>query len=285
MFTKHSYDAVKKHYDETKPIRGRKDDIRPAGTRRKDWMQVVKSNYQGIETYGYKLYNTVCVEYLPTTPEKPKQAIVVRHGGWETPSTAEFITSHSPFNCVKRNNRLWVVISGWWIPLVARTDEVRAVQNEQGDWIPEMKPVTVRKVDRSAAKELRKRVDHVIHYCTSLLKLSDGWVMSELSEAAHKARLSYQGCGHELEWMINAKSDDELLACLGFILPKVQSAECRRLPPTSTYPYGDYEHQYTTSAIIRAIHRIHDAHEPRVYKYEKVMPTTKPLSDVVDLEV
>lgn len=280
MFTKHSYDAVKKHYDETKPIRGRKDDIRPAGTRRKDWMQVVKSNYQGVETYGYKFYNTTCVEYLPTTPEKPRQGIVIRHGGWETPVTAEFITAYSPFSCVKRSNRLWVLVSGWWVPIVGNTGEVRAVQDEQGDWIPDMKPVTVRRVDRSAAKELRKRVDHVIHYCTSMLKLSDGWVTRELNEAAHQARLAHRGSGHELEWMISAKSDDELLACLGFILPKVHPTETRRLPPTSKHLYGEYEHQFAIPAIIRAIHKIHDAHEPRVYKYEKMMPTTKPLSDV-----
>ena len=280
MFTKYSYEATRKHYEDTKPIRGRSLEIRPAGTRRKDWMQVVKSNYHGVETYGYKLYDTVCVEYLPTTPEKPRDAIVIRNGGWETPSTAEFINTWSPFHCVKRNNRLWVVVGGWWVPIIGE-GEVRAVRDEQGDWIPEMKPITVRRVDRAAAKPLRGRVDHVLRYCASILKLSDGWVTEELADAAHNARIRHAPTPmNDLERMLAAKSDDELLSCFGMIIAKTRSVEMRRTPPNAVNKFGGYEHQYALSSVKNAIHNMHDANEPRVYKFEKVMPTTKALSDV-----
>jgi hypothetical protein len=92
------YNHYKSLYESVKPIRGRAFDVRPIGKRRRDW-ETIRMNGDVVECV---LYQTPVVRYYPDGK------IGVDTGGWVTPSTAEFMYTHSPFVCRKRNNKIQV---------------------------------------------------------------------------------------------------------------------------------------------------------------------------------
>lgn len=177
------YEQYKKAWHSIKPIRGRGIDVRPIGKRRRDWEQIVRVvGADGVESYGAKLHNTVCVEYFPDN------SIVVRHESWNTPSTAAFISDHSPFRCWKQNNRLWVRQTNNALTIPIPEGGLRFVRNDQGDYICSDVP-TIKKsvIDRAKAKEARAPLKPFLNFARSFLSLSDGWVMHET-------------CKHVLGW-------------------------------------------------------------------------------------
>jgi hypothetical protein len=92
------YNHYKSLYESVKPIRGRAVNVRPIGKRRRDW-ETVRMDGDVVECV---LYQTPVVRYYPDGK------IGVDTGGWVTPSTAEFMYTHSPFMCRKRNNKIQV---------------------------------------------------------------------------------------------------------------------------------------------------------------------------------
>ena len=90
-FSVTSYTEAKAKYDSVKPIRGKNDDIRPLGDRRAQHMRIVKID----DTYACRLYSTDVATF-----HKDGRA-VFNTGGWDTTSTANFMTSCTP--------------SGWWV--------------------------------------------------------------------------------------------------------------------------------------------------------------------------
>ena len=169
------YEHYKKAWHNIKPIRGRGIDVRPIGKRRRDWEQIVRVvGADGVESYGAKLHNTVCVEYFPD------ESIVVRHESWNTPSTAEFINDHSPFRCWKQNNRLWVRQTNNDLTIPIPDTGLRFVRNDQGDYVCSDVP-TIKKsvIDRAKAKEARVPLQPFLNFARAFLSLSDGWVMHE----------------------------------------------------------------------------------------------------------
>jgi hypothetical protein len=167
------YVQAKQHYENTKPIRGRSEDIRPAGKRRRDWERIVRL---GEDAYAYRLYSTECVIYEPNR-------ITLTCNSWCTPLTAKFMTSYSPFPIMKARNVLWAAFdmqgfSGWY-PI---HKQMFINLTEDGRLVPEIKPVPVRCVDRKKAKELRARIEPFVKYCEAMLKLSDGWVTHKFRE-------------------------------------------------------------------------------------------------------
>lgn len=172
------YEFYKNKWETTKPIRGRSEEIRPVGKRRRDWEKIIRKELgNGEYSYCIVLYQTECVEYLPDGSVK------LRAGGWPTPSTAEFIYEHSPFTCFKRNKKLWIKVS-------TDTDEVKTyplgegelhlLHNKSGRYEP-AEPVVIRKqvVNRAKAKAARADVMAFLDWSRTMLKISDGWVMHE----------------------------------------------------------------------------------------------------------
>ena len=94
------YQDFKNLYDGIKPIRGRAEDVRPIGQRRRTWERIEMDG----DVVACRLYDTQVVGYYPDG------RIGVRCGGWQSPLTAEFIHTHSPWRCFKRNNKLWVMV-------------------------------------------------------------------------------------------------------------------------------------------------------------------------------
>jgi len=117
-----TYQQIKEQYDTTKPIRGRSDDVRPAGKRRRDWERVVKTEHG----YAYQMHGTNCVEF---TEEK----LILRSGGWTTVGTGKFINDYAPVACGKRYNALWVGIDKTWAWANPPTHDH---PTEQWLWIP-----------------------------------------------------------------------------------------------------------------------------------------------------
>lgn len=82
-----SYKQALRHYEGITPIRGSRN-VRPIGSRRKQHMQIVKLFNGDI---ACQLYRTRCIVY------HQDDSITVNFGGWNTQSTAAFISGISPF--------------------------------------------------------------------------------------------------------------------------------------------------------------------------------------------
>lgn len=170
-----TYAIYEQKWKTTKPIRGRSGDVRPIGKRTRDWETIVRIERDGVTSYGAKLHDTVCVEYLPNGN------VIVRHGGLRTPSTAEFIGDFSQFGCWKQNNNLWIEnrssTSGIKYPVDKDGIEFR---QEGGKLVP-VKEVTIKKkvVDRAKAREARVPFQPFLDYAKAFLVMSDGWIMHE----------------------------------------------------------------------------------------------------------
>ena len=108
------YAIALKRWEDTKPIRGRAEDVRPIGKRRRDWELLVKDTRADGVWYGARLYRTNVVMY------SPDGRIEFRTGGWASVSTAEFMSAHSPFRATKTRGQVWYVqtVCPPWIHLL-----------------------------------------------------------------------------------------------------------------------------------------------------------------------
>ena len=170
--SKISYESYAKRHETTKPIRGRSEDVRPIGERRRDWETITKKAIdESMYAFSAKLYQTECVEYFPNGD------IILRSGGWPTPTTAEFIHTHSPFTCWKQGGKLWIRVDTKAIPLTA---ELRMNWKGGHDYEPAEKVVINKQVvDRDKAKAAREPFKPFLQFAKTMLAISDGWVMHE----------------------------------------------------------------------------------------------------------
>lgn len=196
--SKRSYEIYAARYEKTKPIRGRSTDVRPIGERRRDWETITKKALDDcIWSYSAKLYQTECVEYLPNGD------VILRSGGWSTPSTAEFIHTHSPFSCWKQGNKLWVRVKGMAdIKAYPLNGELRMNWKGEHTYEPATKVMINKQVvDRAKAKAAREPMQPFLNFAKTMLKLSDGWVMHETAKevlgwSGDKAGEYIYGTGH-----------------------------------------------------------------------------------------
>lgn len=167
-----SYKWYENKYNTTKPIRGRKEDVRPIGQRRRDWETITSRDVEGGKSYIAKLYHTDCVEYYPDG------SIMVRCGQWSTPTTAEFIHEHSPFRCFKRHNKLWIDNKGELLPIMG---ELRMKYLGEDKGFAPHEEIIIKKqvVDRDLAKAARAPLMPFVNFCEAFLKMSDGWLMHD----------------------------------------------------------------------------------------------------------
>ena len=172
-----TYEAYAKRYATTKPIRGRSQDVRPIGERRRDWETITKKALDGgAYSFSAKLYSTECVEYLPNGD------IILRCGSWATPTTAEFIHIHSPFSCWKQGGRLWIraVKGESSVQAIPLTSEMRMTWKGDYHYEPAEKVIiNKRVVDRNKAKAAREPFKPFLEFAKTMLAMSDGWVMHE----------------------------------------------------------------------------------------------------------
>lgn len=167
------YNEMKRKYENTKPIRGRSEDVRPIGERRRDWERVVQDG----EKYGAKLYDTNCVMLYPNGD------VEVQINGWDTPSSTAFISQHTPhgLTCYKRYNTVWVETThdhkAYPIPYKGKL----LFKHTSDGYVPaEIPKVMQRVVDRTKSRDVRKTVEPFRNYCRNMLKLADGWLSHDL---------------------------------------------------------------------------------------------------------
>ena len=282
-----SYQAIKHHYEITKPIRGRSEDVRPAGERRKCWMQVVRRVEGDTELYGYKLYGRDLVMVAPD------DTIGLSMGNWPTPSTAAFLTMYSPFQHFVFSKRIWARIDGKFYPLRGQ-DYLRVftVKDESGTkFVPERDTVRVRAIDRKVAAPLRARLDKLIEFGTSMLKISDGWVSAATQVAMHTEWLEfYRAAGgmsntmrtgeNGVQWTLAACEQDKMLAAFHYTLSGMRSTASKS-DPIESNPYGRAE-RYSVSGFKQAVYKLHDAGEPRVYRIDTIPVSDKMPRNIVD---
>lgn len=184
--SKVSYEHYAKRYETTKPIRGRSTDVRPIGQRRRDWETITKKAIdEGMWSYSAHLYSTECVEYLPNGD------VILRSGGWPTPTTAEFIDTHSPFHCWKQGGKLWIRARSFKdVTAYPLNGELRMNWKGEHNYAPATEVVINKQViDRVKAKAAREPIKPFLDYAKTMLTLSDGWVMHETK----KIVLGWQG--------------------------------------------------------------------------------------------
>ena len=182
-----SYEFYKHKWENTKPIRGRSKDVRPIDKYRRyrDWETIEKRLVRcdgGVEqeVYACHLYDTDVVSYYPDG------SIGLQIMTWATPSTADFMATHSPFYVCKKYNKIWVYPRGHGVDEaypIPHEGELRLVMGADGHYKPE-NPVKIEKVvvDRTKAKEAREKIKPFIDWARSFNKLTDGWVMHETRE-------------------------------------------------------------------------------------------------------
>ena len=191
------YEFFKEKWEKTKPIRGRSVDVRPIDNYRRyrDWETIEKRFVRcdgGVEqeVYACHLYQTDVVLYYPDG------SIGLQIGSWATPTTADFMTCHSPFYICKRYNKIWVYPNGHSVDEaypIPEEGELRLVVGADGSYKPD-RPIKIEKVvvDRTKAKDARDKIKPFIEWAKSFNKLTDGWIMQDTREQFAKYEQSVQ---------------------------------------------------------------------------------------------
>ena len=181
--THRDYKHYQAKYNNTVPIRGRAEDVRPIGERRRTAECITTKKYPcGQVSYCATLYNTDVVEY------HNNGQITLRTNGWQTPSTAEFMHIHSPFSVWKQNNKLWAHVNtpeGRKAYPIGESLTFEMVEGSDRHYQPINRVlINKRVVDRAKAKAAREPLQPFLAWCKSFLTMSDGWLMHETRKAA-----------------------------------------------------------------------------------------------------
>lgn len=282
------YQDYKELHDSIKPIRGRAEDVRPIGARRRDWERIEMDG----DVVACRLYNTQCVRYYPDG------RIGVRTGSWSTPLTADFIHTHSPWQCYKRNNKLWVMV-----PDFKSEKNMFYPVPDNGElqfecmgvlWKP-VGDVVIEKmvVNRERAKEVRAPCKPFLGWAKAFLSMSDGWIMHEtrkqvMSMGAHG--FNHSMMKKEILELINS-GEENYLTAMCHILDRRRDAIEWRVAETVKHEvdWSGQKHTFTTDyydmrfkfqLLKGRVHRMIEANQ-NIYDKVQVEVTTKAMSGVV----
>lgn len=175
IYMSYDYLNMKSLYDRVKPIRG--TDIRPLKSRTRKHEQVVRvdGGLPGTESYAARLHQTNCVVY------HPDNTFSVTHGGWVTPTTANFLTRFLPLGvyCVKVRNVLWVYDYSREVKYPISSEPVRFTMVNRK--VVPVSPMTIPRklVDRGLTKVIQAKMEPFLRFAKTFLSMSDGWVMHD----------------------------------------------------------------------------------------------------------
>lgn len=288
-----SYTHYANIWTSTKPIRGRAGDIRPIGNRRRDWETIVRKQLlSGEYSYAAKLHNTECVEYFPNGD------VTLRTGGWDTPSTADFIHEHSPFMCAKRNGKLWVKKPNvdTMLPIIGELQMRWTTTGHEpiGEVV-----IKKRVVNRVQAKAAREPIVPFLNWLRAFLTMSEGWVMHETMKQvlgwvadaerpSYGERLTYSE--KDLYFMIKEAHEmphreDMHLKVLCYMVGSrfVYAIDTRRAETVtwnSKWPIPFEDKQYSYDAIKDKLYAMVVKHE-QVTEIKEVKPGARAMSNVV----
>jgi hypothetical protein len=181
------YQEAKAHFEKVNPIRGRANTVKPLGrNRRYTWYLITESiianqaENSEYKTYACELYGTRCVEYYPNGD------IVLRNGGWQTPTSYAFI-GYS----IRDIGRM-ISVSGKWYFInnhnehILFKNELHLVKGEDGDYRAKTQTQEFRhSVNRKAMNAIRKKYKPFLEYARNALLISNFYDRIEVAEASH----------------------------------------------------------------------------------------------------
>jgi hypothetical protein len=157
------------------PIRGREQRIKPLGrNRRYTWYLITESiianqaENSEYKTYACELYGTRCVEYYPNGD------IVLRNGGWQTPTSFAFIGySMNKLGEMKSVSGKWYFINKHNEHILFK-NELHLVKGEDGDYRAKTQTQEFRhSVNRKAMNAIRKKYRNFIDYGKTMLAMDN----------------------------------------------------------------------------------------------------------------
>lgn len=265
------YNHYKNLFESIEPIRGRVISVRPIGKRRRDW-ETIRMAGDVVECV---LYETPVVRYYPDG------GIGVQANDWVTPSTAEFMYTHSPFAASKKNGILWVCPNRdkkQIYPLPVR-GETRFVLTDDNPtlWKPEVAIMHSKKViDRAKAKEAREPYMPFLRFVETFLKMSDGWVMETTKNemaagvdpngyrdsARYDFGLGFFVEAHKVLDRISIADESDYLQMMCLLLQITTPKEKRK-------GFGNrYDHKKVRAKLYRMIDNAENVHAQVEVKYE-----------------
>jgi len=175
------YQQIKKHYEETKPLRGQRasENIRPANGRRRTNECVVEVHRADGAWYGYRLYSTDVVLVSSAG------VVEFNTGGWVSTSTAAFMhwvgynKLNRLFTTHKRYNKIWVGWPrGYKFPLLENVTQFQINEDRQ---LTPLQPIVeqVPVISRKAMNLTMLPFKPMVEYMKTLHKLTNGVVTKE----------------------------------------------------------------------------------------------------------
>lgn len=274
-----TYGMAKELYDSITPIRGRANDVRPLGDRRRTHEVIRKVHVRHeetdamVEAYACRLYSTDVVTYFPD------DSITINTDGWNTQPTMKFINWVSPVSVSSGKGHTWLMDNqGKYHPFhnTIRVDANNAVINP--------KPFMRRVVDRQKSAEVRKAIKPFTDFCTTMLKLSDGWLRySTFVEIGMDETVRWAaGCARDAEralFAMETKGEEHymrmLIAVLKGITPVYKEVAGMRTPEG----WIAYDRKYAVNDFKARINTI--IYKTDVWTTEPCEPTTCIIDKVV----
>jgi len=269
------YNTAKRLWESVKPIRGRSEDVRPAGKRRKDEELIcARPQPNGTTAYAYRLHQTDVVTYYADN------AVALSCNGWAPRTTTKFMQKHSPFRVRRIYNKIWVYAYG--VPYNVPNKGSLLMKLGEAGYTPAT-PVILKKkvVDRKLAAEARKPYLPFLRWAKTFHALSDGWIMHETrrevipfnqSEGEPFPYFKYEtvpDAKRMLEW-IAASGEDDYLKILCHIFR--QGGFHSRNYQHARFSYIGLQHK-----IYGMVQHVHDT-----YRVVETEPGPRPIKGLVD---
>jgi len=157
-----TYAHARKIFDNTVPIRGRAEEVKPLGRRRDVntyWCRMTKD-----ESIEFVLYRTPVITF------KPDGDIVIQTNGYSTISTHEFINHVLPVSC--RGQRSNTVLSIGGNKYIVPKNQAMTMRMVNGTLtVPEPIDTYEYRLDRKAAKDVRAKYKDFYTYANSMVKI------------------------------------------------------------------------------------------------------------------
>jgi len=171
--TLRNYAAAANHYNNVKPIRGRLDDCRPAGRRRKTELTIRKQHdaESNMDKYAVRLYATDVLTYRAN---RTHGTIEVRLGNWPSQSTVQLLNEALPLRFNIYDSRVWVHCRKQG----SAKEGYYAVHNEEVNIFEDhefVNPASTLKhrINRQRANEIRKNFKGFKDYLRTTMKVRD----------------------------------------------------------------------------------------------------------------
>jgi hypothetical protein len=171
------YYKYKELYESVKPLRGKTEDIRPFGNRRRTHERIcIRPQPDGTTAYAARLYDTDVVTVYPDS------TFDVTDGGWTTSTSAAFISvALRTVNVYasKVRNKVWVYDHKTPTKFPVGKEPLRLCADPVLTPVDADYTMQVKVMDRKATAEVYAKMQPFFDWMTTFLKMSDGWLMHD----------------------------------------------------------------------------------------------------------